>query len=195
MLGSDRPFMVTTTVGMDEQTGRQGRGFGKMRAGYGKPTPRIGSREASGLDGRITSISRTLYPYHQTENQGSDGYYDQGSSTGYYGQSSDRHYGQGSYGHYDQGSNGYYGQGSDRDYDQGSNRHRGQGSNAHYGAFYSESSSGSHSHSASYSATSPSAKQYSSSYGQWSYTETRESHNSKKGSVQSVRDTVANSYM
>ena len=101
-----------------------------MRGGYGKPTPRIGHRDASGLVGRITSISRTLYPYQQTEDQGSDG---------------------------------------------------------HYGVRNSGSFNASHNHSASYSAESPMLQQYS-YYSQRSYTETRGSFHSDKGSVQSVRE-------
>ena len=70
MLGGDRPFMVSTAIdtsSMSQFSGRQPDGFEKIRGSYGKPTPRIGNRNATGLGGRVTSISRTLYPYQQVD--------------------------------------------------------------------------------------------------------------------------------
>ena len=102
MLGGDRPFMVSTPVDVtsrDQYTGRQGSRLGKIRGSYGKPTPKIGSRDAAGLSGRVTSISRTLYPYQQAEDPGSDVLYGH-DSNGYYGQDSDEHYDQSPSGHY-----------------------------------------------------------------------------------------------
>ena len=87
MLGGDRPFMVSTAVDVtrrDQHTGHQGSGFGRIRGSYGKPTPKIGSRDAAGLGGQVTSISRMLYPYQQAEDRDSDGRYSQ-SSNGHYG--------------------------------------------------------------------------------------------------------------
>ena len=95
MLGGDRPFMVSTAVDVtrrDQHTGHQGSGFGRIRGSYGKPTPKIGSRDAAGLGGQVTSISRMLYPYQQAEDRDSDGHYSQ-SSNGHYDQSSNGHYG------------------------------------------------------------------------------------------------------
>ena len=91
MLGGDRPFMVTThsdsrdesstqPYSSDQQNRRyhgsyfSSYGQWKRGGGYGKPSPRSGykdsHRTASGLVGRITSISRSSYP-HQGHTSGS----------------------------------------------------------------------------------------------------------------------------